>query len=591
MLKLIKLYSNYNEIFPEIQFRDGLNVVYASATKINTEKKNIHSHSLGKTKLADLIDYLLIKKVGNTFFLKENKQFKDFVFFLEIHTGKNLFITIKRPVIGKISIYTSNKKTNVLTESGHSILLKNLGVDKAQNELNNLLHLKVVKNALGHYRTGLRYCIRRQEEYLNIFKAKNVAEKDLYWKPYLCGLLGINPDLVAGKYQTKETMNRLTTAIKELELIGTPEQSAAALEAEITRLDKSTLGMSKELNTFSFQKIDKGITRELVEDIGVKITNVNQNIYKVDQKLSDINESLETDFDYDIEQVKELFEAIQINLPDQLVKTFEDLVSLNKKMTHGRKEHLLKAKEKLLIKLSELDIVRSELDAKQEELSLLLLEKESFKKYKLLQNKLSKEESKLAVLKERLEKLDSASELKIRLKKYTNEEEELKEKILKNARQNNNGIIKNINGLFGELIKESFGVDSFFYLTLNKEGNPHFQTGISDETTVDKGHSLNKVMAACFDIALLIHYSDSQYYRFAYHDGLFESLDDRVKLRLINSWRLLAERNGLQLIITVLDTDIPENVQGSKVHFKEEEIIRELHDRGDSGRLFKLPKF
>lgn len=98
-------------------------------------------------------------------------------------------------------------------------------------------------------------------------------------------------------------------------------------------------------------------------------------------------------------------------------------------------------------------------------------------------------------------------------------------------------------------------------------------------------------MAACFDVALLTHYSSSEYYRFAYHDGLFESLDDRVKLRLIDAWRLLANRNNLQLIITVLDTDVPENDQGSKVHFHSAEIVRELNDKGDDGRLFRMNKF
>lgn len=77
----------------------------------------------------------------------------------------------------------------------------------------------------------------------------------------------------------------------------------------------------------------------------------------------------------------------------------------------------------------------------------------------------------------------------------------------------------------------------------------------------------------------------------AYHDGLLESLDDRVKLRLVNAWRVLSKMNKLQLIITVLDTDVPEDDSGNKIYFKQEEVIRELNDKGDSGRLFKMAKF
>lgn len=589
MLKLIKLYSNKPEIFPEIQFRDGLNIVYASVTKKATDKRT--SHSLGKTILAELIDFVLVKNVGNEFFLRKNNVFEGFDFFLETQTENNLFVTIHRPTKGKISIYTSSTRTNILTKKNYSLVNKGLGVEAARDELDKIFRLAVVKESLGNFRKGLRYCIRRQEEFLNIFKAKNVNEKDKDWKPYLSGILGINPDLVAGKYNAREVINRLTTAIRELEVIGTPQQAASALEAEITRLEKSVIEMSEQLKAFSFQKIDQKITYELVEDVGAKISQLNQDIFAVEQKIADIDDSLNADFDYDISQIRELFESITISLPDQLVKKFDDLVDLNKRMTHGRKEHLENAKQKLLVRITSLNATRFELNIRQRDLSNLLIEKEAFQKYRLLQSKLSSEESKIAVLQERLNKLDSAAELKTRLSVFNREEEELTDKLLVNSRQSHNGVIKNINGIFGELIKDILGIDAYFYLSINKEGNPHFQTGISDNTSVDKGHSFNKVMAACFDVALLTHYSDSQYYRFAYHDGLLESLDDRVKLRLIDSWRRLAERNKLQLIITVLDTDVPENERGSKVHFKDDEIIRELNDKGIAGRLFRTNKF
>lgn len=589
MLKLIKLYSNKAEIFPEIEFHDGLNVVYASVTKKAHDKRT--SHSLGKTLLAELIDYMLIKNAGKEFFLREKMVFEDFEFCLEIQTDKNLFVTVKRPTNGKISIYTSQVRTNVLTKTNFSVVGNSLGIEAARSKLDGIFRLAVVKESLGYFRKGLRYCIRRQEEFLHIFKAKNINEKDKDWKPYLCGLLGINPDLVAGKYNTRDVINRLNTAIKELEVLGTPQQAASAVEAEISRLEKSAGAMADQLKAFSFQKIDQEITHELVDDVGSKIAQLNQDIFAVEQRLADINESLTAEFDYDISQIRELFESITIHLPEQLVRKFDDLVELNKKMTHGRKEHLEKAKEKLLTRITLLNASRFELNNRQRELSNMLIEKEAFQKFRLLQSRLSGEESKIAVLQERLKQMDSAAELKNRLNASTREEEELTEKLLVNARPSANQVIKNINGIFGELIKDILGIDAYFYLSINKEGNPHFQTGISDNTSVDKGHSFNKVMAACFDVALLTHYSDSQYYRFAYHDGLLESLEDRVKLRLIDSWRVLAERNKLQLIITVLDTDIPENEQGSKVYFKPHEIIRELNDKGNEGRLFRMPKF
>jgi|TARA_Y100001970_G_scaffold86789_1_gene109463 uncharacterized protein YydD (DUF2326 family) len=589
MLRLVRLYSNQEKIFPTIEFRTGLNIVYAAVTKQAKDKRT--SHSVGKTLLADVIDYCLIKKAGKDFFLRSNSVFSTFTFYLEVQTSDNLYITIERSVVGKISLYSSMKDVDIRNENTFSLVKDNLGVDAARAELNNIIKLSVVKNALGTFRKGLRYCIRKQEEYSDIFKAKNYNEKDKDWKPFLSGLLGINADLVSGKYNTKEFINRLKTAIKEIDELDSPSDSAAALEAEITRVEKSVNQMGIELDQFSFQKIDESITKELVEEVGKNIVEVNNAIYSLEQRISDINSSLETSFDYDVELIKELYDSIEVNLPQHLIKSFEDLVQLNKKMTSGREEQLRDAKEELSFRLAALTKKRSELNERQEYLSSLLVEKEAFKKYKLTRKKLSSEESKLAVLKDRLDKLDSASELRTKLADYTREEEELTSRLMSNARQSNNSVIKNVNGIFGELVKDSLGIDAYFFLTINKEGNPHFQADVSDHTSVNKGHSINKVMAACFDLSLLTHYSDSEYYRFSYHDGLLESLDDRVKLRLIDSWRKLAEVNHLQLIVTVLDTDIPENSLGSKVHFNEDEIIRELNDKGDNGRLFKMPKF
>ena len=66
-MKLSKLYSN-KENFKNISFNlNGLNVIYADVQTELKDKKN--SHDLGKTKVAELIDFLLLKKLtGKIFF-------------------------------------------------------------------------------------------------------------------------------------------------------------------------------------------------------------------------------------------------------------------------------------------------------------------------------------------------------------------------------------------------------------------------------------------------------------------------------------------------------------------------------------------
>src|SRR5690606_8083452 len=102
IMKLSKLYSNDSR-FHNIKFNlNGLSVVYADVTTAIEEKKN--SHDLGKTKLAELIDVLLIKQLDSSSFLLKtrdqdgNNVFKHHIFYLELLLNSGKFLTIRREI-------------------------------------------------------------------------------------------------------------------------------------------------------------------------------------------------------------------------------------------------------------------------------------------------------------------------------------------------------------------------------------------------------------------------------------------------------------------------------------------------------------
>ena len=85
--------------------------------------------------------------------------------------------------------------------------------------------------------------------------------------------------------------------------------------------------------------------------------------------------------------------------------------------------------------------------------------------------------------------------------------------------------------------------------------------------------------------ALLAHL-DEKFPRFVYHDGVFESLDDRKKENLLGAIRRYAEL-GLQPVVTLIDSDLPARTDEEPV-FAAAEVVLALHDEGDAGRLFKM---
>lgn len=70
-MQLSKLYSN-KDTFKSIKFNiNGLNIVYAEVKSELKEKKN--SHDLGKTKLSEVIDFMLLKEIDKKHFFKATR--------------------------------------------------------------------------------------------------------------------------------------------------------------------------------------------------------------------------------------------------------------------------------------------------------------------------------------------------------------------------------------------------------------------------------------------------------------------------------------------------------------------------------------
>jgi uncharacterized protein YydD (DUF2326 family) len=106
-------------------------------------------------------------------------------------------------------------------------------------------------------------------------------------------------------------------------------------------------------------------------------------------------------------------------------------------------------------------------------------------------------------------------------------------------------------------------------------------------TSADLGHTYRKLLCIAFDMALLRARLDEKFPRFVYHDGVFESLDDRKKEKLLTVIREYAEL-GLQPTITLIDSDLPPRSEKEGSVFADAEIVLTLHDEGESGRLFKM---
>ena len=153
-------------------------------------------------------------------------------------------------------------------------------------------------------------------------------------------------------------------------------------------------------------------------------------------------------------------------------------------------------------------------------------------------------------------------------------------------------VFSEIRLFFNEIVEEVINRKALLSVSPNQQGHLEFKAEIMDEagnaTSADMGHTYRKLLCIAFDMALLRAHFDEKFPRFVYHDGGFESLDDRKKENLLAILRQYADL-GIQSVITLIDSDMPAGSKDSPPLFDDREIVLRLHDENKHGRLFKMP--
>jgi uncharacterized protein YydD (DUF2326 family) len=159
-MRLSQLYSDQPDVFEPVRFSGGFNVILAEIRLPQNRDKD--THCLGKTTLANVLDFCLLKGRSKGFFLfKHEKQFSPFVFYLEIETITNGYVTVRRSVAKntRIAIKRHSAPLLALTDlppTGWDHW--DLPIEGAQQILDGLLDLRAVKP--WNYRMPISYALR-----------------------------------------------------------------------------------------------------------------------------------------------------------------------------------------------------------------------------------------------------------------------------------------------------------------------------------------------------------------------------------------------------------------------------------------------
>ncbi len=595
-MKLSRLYSNKPERFEPVDFVPGLNVVMAEIRLPQNRDKD--THNLGKTTLGRLLDFGFLAKRDSKFFLfKHIDLFKDFVFYLEVELVDGSYLTVRRGVeeATKVSYkkhQASHQDFSSLPTSGWDHL--DMPFDRAKELLDGLLDWRMLKP--WSYRNGLGYLLRSQDDFRDVFHLRKFASTHADWKPFLAHILGFDAQLLALHYEKEDELaKKQSTAQTIKNELGGSIEDISKIEGILLLKQKEAEKKQKLLDAFDFRAQDKDQTKQLVDDIDERIAALNSERYSLNQNRKKILASLEEDqILFNPDEAQRLFEEAGVLFQGQIKKDFQQLIAFNRAITDERRVYLQEDRAEIESELKRVNAELNTLGKRRSDILSFLSGTDVFSKYKQVSDEMVTLRADIASLELQRGFLHRLQELRTDIRGLVEERGNLQTQIEANVEKQNSdktSLFSAIRLFFSEIVEDVVDRKALLSVSPNKDGHLEFRAEILDEsgnaTSADMGHTYRKLLCIAFDMAVLRAHLDDHFPRFVYHDGVFESLDDRKKENLLTVIRRYSEL-GIQAIITLIDSDLPARTEGENSVFDESEIVLRLHDESDQGRLFKM---
>lgn len=602
-MQLSRLYSNRSDIFEPIDLHygdaaDQLNVVFGEMRKPKDRKKD--AHNLGKTTLLHLIDFMMLKGVsGDHFLAKHQDRFTEFTFYMEIALNSGDFATVRRSPANPTRIglmLHAEPKQDFLEAPDDAWSHPDLPIEEAIRLLDAWLDLRILKPY--DYRKAITYFLRSQGDWSDELQLQKFQMgRDLQWKPFVAHLFGFNQNPIQRKYELDDSIQKLKDRLGQQQAeVQYKEDELPALAAKISVLQQQVDEIEAQLDAFQFDAEERRIVHELVGTIEQEIAELNQMIYNLRYDIRQIDNSLEHKDRFDLREIETIFSEAKVYFAGQIKREYSDLIAFKKKVTQERNSALRSRRKKLSEQHEEAEAVKEVLDARRESHLRIIRNTDTFEKFKALQKDLAAQRAQLVYLTEQRKKLETVAETARLVREQERDRGRVVDEI-KAMVSRPSPLFERFRKTFNDYCHRVLDHEGIFYFYVNSNNNLDYSIGLGlagqkgIASSQSEGTSYRKLVCALFDLALLKVYEGAPFFHFAYHDGIFEALDDRRKISFLEVVREQITECKLQYVLTVISTDLPRSPTGKVINFPENEVVLRLHDDGAQGRLFKMAEF
>ena len=556
------------------------------------------AHTLGKTILGRLLDFAFLSRRDlKAFPYAQAEKLTEFVFFLEIELADSTFVTIRREVANpsKVSFKTCRLGDQDFTDLPQQDWNHwQVDFDRAETLLDGILNWGALKPWL--FRSELAYLLRSQDVFRDVFKLIKSDTKLMDWQPFLAHVLGFNGSFFEDYFNKKVELESKLEEEKDLKKrFGGSAEDISKLDGIIFLKNADAEKKKRFLDDFDFKYADLEKTKRLVEETDVRIAALESERHALICNKSRIEKSLkEAAPAFDVKAAEAVLAESRVYFTELAKNELSLLVEFNRQMTDERRTYLEADLEEICARL---EAVNRELEVLREERARsvsFLTDTDDFEIYKAVSEELIALREDIAGLESQKADLQKLQKVRNDIRALRDDCNVCQQKIeadIEAQSADPASCFSKIRLFFNEIVEEVINRKALLSVVLGSTGHPEFSAQLLDDygsgTSADLGHSYRKLLCIAFDMAVLRAHLEDEFPRFVFHDGVFESLDDRKKVSLMTVIRRYADY-GIQPVLTMIDSDMPSGVAESSEFVRPEEVVLRLHDESEEGRLFRM---
>jgi uncharacterized protein YydD (DUF2326 family) len=544
---LKRFYSEPEGLFPAIEFKNGVNFIFAKKEKNTDTKKSLNG--VGKTLLLDLIDYCLLSSESKLIkSAKAHNDLKDASVVLEFELDDKDYI-IKR------SFAEPNK--NIL-----------FGTKKAPSNYNSIDDVKdifcdlVFKNEKysGRYsnkwfRRLISFFVKKQSTKSESFSdpikyIKEASEAELI--QYHLLFLNIGNTLFYQNYNLQSELKKKVPAIKEVKNLvqdtyGLPDISYA--ENEVDKLNVQVKKLEENIKQFKLAGQYEDVEKKSNE-LTAQIKELWFQNFSDRKKVESYQESFRLNDDLNIRKVSAMYKDLNDLLAKNIEKTLKEAIEFRKSIVQSRKDFLKTEISDLVDATKKREVTIRELEDRRAELFKFLEAKDAIADLSEAYFELSK-------------KRDELNDLSGKIKVYqvlNKEEADLKQEEAKLYAEIVS-FIQKIQKDLSEFRKEFFDVHNAIYvenkdrsnftLAPNERKDSKINMDVSLPADLSKGKNQGRTLI--YDLAVLFHgiRKNIRIPHFLVHDGIFDGMDKAHFVHLYEYLENLSKSIKFQYLITL----------------------------------------